>query len=98
MQWIIFAWVRVSPAAGAIVKGPATRHSKSPPPNAFFIADEPTSALDNASRDALLTLLCELSEQAGSALLMVSHDRQVAGHFHRSMDFATLNQERDGAA
>lgn len=64
----------------------------------LIIADEPTSALDNASRDALLTLLCELSEQAGSALLMVSHDRQVAGHFHRSMDFATLNQERDDAA
>ncbi|WP_290537952.1 ABC transporter ATP-binding protein [Alcanivorax sp.] len=44
----------------------------------LIIADEPTSALDADSRDTLLALLCEQCEQAGSALLMVSHDSQVA--------------------
>lgn len=56
----------------------------------LIIADEPTSALDNRSRDILLTLLCELCEQSGSALLMVSHDDQVGHHFQRSVDFASL--------
>ncbi len=59
----------------------------------LIIADEPTSALDNHSRDVLLNLLCELCEQSGSALLMVSHDNQVAGHFQRSVSFETLNGE-----
>ncbi|MCG8393508.1 MAG: ATP-binding cassette domain-containing protein [Pseudomonadales bacterium] len=64
----------------------------------LIIADEPTSALDSHSRDTLLALLCELCEQSGSALLMVSHDSQVAGHFHRSVDFASLAGEGDHAA
>ena len=64
----------------------------------LIIADEPTSALDNHSRDILLNLLGELCEQSGSALLMVSHDNQVAGHFQRSVSFASLNGEGDHAA
>ena len=64
----------------------------------LIIADEPTSALDNHSRDTLLTLLGELCEQSGSALLMVSHDSDVAGHFQRSVDFASLNGEAHHAA
>lgn len=64
----------------------------------LIIADEPTSALDAASRDALLTLLCRQCEQSGSALLMVSHDNRVAGHFHRSVDFDALNAGANHAA
>ncbi len=64
----------------------------------LIIADEPTSALDSDSRDALLDLLCRQCEQSGSALLMVSHDRAVAPHFHRSVDFAALNGEANHAA
>lgn len=56
----------------------------------LIIADEPTSALDDDSRDTLLNLLSELCEQAGSALLMVSHDSQVAPYFQRSIAFADL--------
>ena len=65
---------------------------------ALIIADEPTSALDSHSRDALLDLLCRQCEQSGSALLMVSHDRAVAPHFHRSVDFTGLNKGADHAA
>ena len=57
----------------------------------LIIADEPTSALDTDSRDTLLTLLCEQCEDEGSALLMVSHDSQVADRFHRSVAFSALN-------
>ncbi|MEQ3634942.1 ATP-binding cassette domain-containing protein [Alcanivorax sp.] len=64
----------------------------------LIIADEPTSALDNHSRDILLTLLCELCEQSGSALLMVSHDKQVGDHFQRSVDFARLAGEANHAS
>ncbi|MED5389527.1 MAG: ABC transporter ATP-binding protein [Pseudomonadota bacterium] len=64
----------------------------------LIIADEPTSALDTRSRDTLLSLLCEQCDQAGSALLMVSHDNQVAGHFHRSVAFSSLNGGEHHAA
>ena len=65
---------------------------------ALIIADEPTSALDTHSRDTLLALLCEQCEQAGSALLMVSHDSQVAERFHRSVAFSALNGGEHHAA
>ena len=64
----------------------------------LIIADEPTSALDSHSRDTLLALLCEHCEHAGSALLMVSHDNQVADHFHRSIAFSALNGGEHHAA
>ena len=64
----------------------------------LIIADEPTSALDSHSRDALLDLLCHQCEQSGSALLMVSHDRAVAPHFHRSVDFTGPTKGADRAA
>ncbi len=64
----------------------------------LIIADEPTSALDSHSRDTLLALLCEQCEHAGSALLMVSHDSQVADRFHRSVGFSALNGGEHHAA
>lgn len=47
----------------------------------LVIADEPTSALDEDLRDDFMALLLRHCEQAGSALLFVSHDRRLAGHF-----------------
>ena len=58
----------------------------------LIVADEPTSALDTAHRDALMGLLAEQCERSGSALLMVSHDPDVARYFHRSLSFDELNQ------
>lgn len=40
----------------------------------LLIADEPTSALDPTTQVEVLTLLREISEQDGTALLFVSHD------------------------
>ena len=41
---------------------------------ALVIADEPTSALDGITRDETLALLRDLSDRAGSALVVSTHD------------------------
>ena len=58
----------------------------------LIVADEPTSALDTEHRDGLMRLLAEQCERSGSALLMVSHDPDVAGYFHRALSFDELNR------
>lgn len=59
---------------------------------ALVIADEPTSALDADARDEFLGLLFDECTRNGSALLMVSHDRQLAARFDRSLSLTDLNQ------
>lgn len=56
------------------------------------IADEPTSALDEDRREAFMRLLLAQCQQAGSALLFVTHDARLALHFDRVEDLAALNQ------
>ncbi len=63
----------------------------------LIIADEPTSALDTASQDEFLSLLFEEIAEAGSGLLMVSHDERLAGRFDRVVrlqDFAKIERGR----
>ncbi|WP_291273023.1 ABC transporter ATP-binding protein [Geothrix sp.] len=50
---------------------------------AVLLADEPTGNLDRASGEAVLSLLAELTEQEGSALVMVTHSEAAAGICHR---------------
>lgn len=61
----------------------------SPP---LVIADEPTSALDETLREDFMALLLEACRRAGSALLFVSHDARLAGHFGRQADLPALNR------
>jgi putative ABC transport system ATP-binding protein len=49
----------------------------------LIVADEPTSALDAATQDAFLELLFDQVAEAGSSLLMVSHDERLGEHFDR---------------
>lgn len=63
----------------------------------LLIADEPTSSLDADRREVFLHLLLRECREAGSSLLFVSHDRELAGQFARTLLFAELNQV-DGAA
>ncbi|QPM92487.1 ABC transporter ATP-binding protein [Pseudooceanicola algae] len=49
----------------------------------LIVADEPTSALDAATQDSFLRLLFEQAAQAGSSLLMVSHDERLGQRFDR---------------
>ena len=58
---------------------------------ALIVADEPTSALDADRRLDFVELLRRECESAGAALLFVSHDRALAGHFNRVVELPTLN-------
>lgn len=52
----------------------------SPP---IIIADEPTSALDRNRQEAFLDLLFTVVAEAGSSLIMVSHDESLGTRFSR---------------
>lgn len=58
---------------------------------ALIVADEPTSALDADRRLDFVELLRRECESAGAALLFVSHDRSLAGHFDRVAELPALN-------
>jgi putative ABC transport system ATP-binding protein len=57
----------------------------------LILADEPTSALDADSRDAFIALLKDECAGSGAALVFVSHDGGLAGHFDRALDLEALN-------
>ena len=58
----------------------------------LVIADEPTTSLDVAVAAQVMAELCRLCEEAGSALLLISHDLALAGRWcHR---IAVLDQGR----
>lgn len=63
----------------------------------LIVADEPTSALDAATQDAFLALLFEQVRQAGSSLLMVSHDARLGAHFDRVIELSDVVTTRGGA-
>lgn len=44
----------------------------------LVLADEPTGNLDYANAQAVFEILSELQADFGTALLMVTHDRQLA--------------------
>lgn len=61
----------------------------------MIVADEPTSALDAAVQDTFLDLLFSQAKEVKAALLMVSHDERLSGHFDRTVplsDFAAVRQ------
>ena len=64
----------------------------------MVLADEPTSALDRDRRDAFLSLLFHEAERAGSALLFVSHDRELAERFDRTVELTDINRAATSAA
>ncbi len=64
----------------------------------LVIADEPTSSLDSARRDAFLALLTELTLEAGSTLLFVSHDISLASHFDSMLPLASINRLSESGA
>lgn len=57
---------------------------------ALIIADEPTSALDDAWRDAFINQTLQACRDAGSALVVVSHDKDLLPLFDRSHAMAGL--------
>jgi len=56
----------------------------------LLLADEPTSALDTDRRDDFMARLLPACQEAGSALVFVSHDRSLESHFERSLALGAL--------
>jgi putative ABC transport system ATP-binding protein len=52
---------------------------------AVLLADEPTGNLDTATGDSVLALLEALNAESGVALVVVTHDRDVAARAHRQI-------------
>lgn len=53
-------------------------------PSNIILADEPTGSLDEKNRDIVIELLKKLNED-GKTILLVTHDKYVAGQCHRVM-------------
>lgn len=56
----------------------------------LIVADEPTSALDADTRDAFLDVLFENAAAIGAAILLVSHDPDIARRFARAHDLRDI--------
>ncbi|HEY0239790.1 MAG TPA: ATP-binding cassette domain-containing protein [Friedmanniella sp.] len=51
----------------------------------LLLVDEPTSQLDDQARDDLLDAMADVTRSAGTTVLMVTHDEEVAGRLERSV-------------
>jgi putative ABC transport system ATP-binding protein len=57
-----------------------------------ILADEPTSSLDHDHRERFLELLFECTDEAGSTLIFVSHDRTLMPLFHHAVSLSDINR------
>jgi putative ABC transport system ATP-binding protein len=58
----------------------------------LVLADEPTGNLDPRHAGEVVALIRETCREAGAALLLVSHDREVLGGFARVQSMAEVNR------
>jgi putative ABC transport system ATP-binding protein len=52
---------------------------------ALLLADEPTGSLDFATGAAVMALMFELNQEAGTTLVLVTHDREIAARCQRQL-------------
>ncbi len=52
---------------------------------AVLLADEPTGSLDFATGETVMALMFELNREAGTTLVMVTHDRDIAARCDRQL-------------
>jgi putative ABC transport system ATP-binding protein len=57
---------------------------------AAILADEPTGNLDPRNRDRVVDLLFGYTAESGAALLVVTHDHELAQRFDRAVDMQEL--------
>ena len=57
----------------------------------LVLADEPTGNLDPVAAKTAVHLIRDVCREIGAALLIVSHDERILGHFDRCLDLADLN-------
>lgn len=63
----------------------------------LVLADEPTGNLDRRHAREALNLIRETCREAGAALLLVSHDREILAAFDTVEDLARINRAADTA-
>jgi putative ABC transport system ATP-binding protein len=49
----------------------------------ILMADEPTGSLDHATGQSIIDLMMALNQEAGTALILVTHDRALAQRCQR---------------
>ena len=54
----------------------------------LLLADEPTGSLDAESGEAVIALLFQLNREAGTTLVLVTHDEQLARRCQRVVRLA----------
>ena len=59
---------------------------------ALVLADEPTGSLDPTSAQAVLSLIRQLCAEASAGLLVVTHDRSIAGQLGRMVALEEINR------
>ncbi|XHS78316.1 ABC transporter ATP-binding protein [Burkholderiaceae bacterium UC74_6] len=52
---------------------------------ALLLADEPTGSLDHATGEQVMALMFELNREAGTTLVLVTHDTGIAGRCERQL-------------
>jgi putative ABC transport system ATP-binding protein len=52
---------------------------------ALLLADEPTGSLDFATGASVMALMFELNREAGTTLVLVTHDREIAARCERQL-------------
>ena len=50
-----------------------------------LLADEPTGSLDFATGDTVMALMFEMNREAGTTLVLVTHDREIAARCDRQL-------------
>ncbi len=51
-----------------------------------ILADEPTGSLDSKNAKMVIDLLCKLSSSQGTAIILVTHDMNIAGEMDRRLE------------
>jgi putative ABC transport system ATP-binding protein len=60
-----------------------------------LLADEPTGNLDSATGREIMEMLCRFNTERGVTILMVTHDRTMAGYAGRTINFLDGRIEKD---
>jgi putative ABC transport system ATP-binding protein len=63
----------------------------------ILFADEPTGSLDRESAEQALAALFELNRDAGVAVLLVTHDRELGARMGRSIELSSGHLASDNA-
>ena len=65
---------------------------------AVLLADEPTGSLDFATGETVMALMFELNREAGTTLVLVTHDRAIAARCDRQLRIEAGRVEEIGRA